>query len=56
MPRIIDVVEFVDESGKEMIHRIQERGSGDFRFGSNVIVRESQAAVFFRDGKALDVF
>jgi len=56
MPRIIDVVEFVDESGQEMIHRIPERGSGDFRFGSNVIVRESQAAVFFRDGKTLDVF
>ncbi len=56
MPRIIDVVEFVDETGKEMIHRIPERGSGDFRFGSNVIVRESQAAVFFRDGKTLDVF
>lgn len=56
MPRIIDVVEFVDESGKEMIHRIPERGSGDFRFGSNVIVRESQVALFFRDGKTMDVF
>ena len=56
MPRIIDVVEFVDESGKEMIHRVPERGSGDFRFGSNVIVRENQAALFYRDGKALDVF
>ena len=31
-------------------------GSGDFRIGSQVIVRESQAAVFFRDGKALDTF
>jgi len=56
MPRIIDVVEFVDETGTEMIHRIPERGSGDFRFGSNVIVRESQVGVFFRDGKTLDVF
>jgi len=56
MPRIIDVVEFVDETGNEIVHRIPERGSGDFRFGSNVIVRESQVAIFFRDGKALDVF
>ncbi len=56
MARIIDVVEFIDETGKEMIHRIPERGSGDFRFGSNVIVRESQVAIFYRDGKALDVF
>jgi excisionase family DNA binding protein len=56
MARIIDVVEFVDETGNEIVHRIPERGSGDFRFGSNVIVRESQVAIFFRDGKALDVF
>ena len=56
MPRIIDVVEFSDESGREMVHRIPERGSGDFRLGSQVIVREQQAAVFFRDGKAMDVF
>ena len=56
MPRIIDVVEFLDESGREIVHRIPENGSGDFRMGSQVIVREQQTAVFFRDGKAMDVF
>ncbi|RMF26774.1 MAG: SPFH domain-containing protein [Chloroflexi bacterium] len=56
MPRVIDVIEFMDETGEEMVHRIPERGPGDFRIGSQVIVRESQAAVFFRDGKAYDVF
>jgi len=56
MPRFIDVVEFMDESEQEMVHRIPDRGPGDFRMGSQVIVRESQVAVFFRDGKALDVF
>jgi membrane protease subunit (stomatin/prohibitin family) len=56
MPRIIDVVEFLDETGREIIHREPEDGPGDFRLGSQVIVRESQAAVFFRDGRALDVF
>jgi len=54
--RIFDIIEFVDEGAKEIVHRFPERGSGDFRIGSQVIVRESQAAVFFRDGKALDVF
>jgi membrane protease subunit (stomatin/prohibitin family) len=39
-----------------MVHRIPQRGSGDFRIGSQVIVRDSQAAVFFRDGRSLDVF
>lgn len=56
MPRIIDVVEFLDQTGDEIVHREPEWGPGDFRFGSQVIVRESQQAVFFRDGKALDVF
>jgi excisionase family DNA binding protein len=56
MPRIIDVVEWTDDNGKDLVRRIPPRGSGDFRFGSNVIVRESQVAVFFRDGKAMDVF
>ncbi len=56
MARVFDVVEYLDASGQEMVHRIPEQGSGDFRLGSQLIVRESQAAVFFRDGKALDTF
>ncbi len=55
MPRIIDVIQFLDETGQEIIHREPQGGPGDFRLGSQVIVRESQTAVFFRDGKALDV-
>ena len=56
MARIFDIVEFFDETGRQMVHRLPEHGSGDFRLGSQLIVRESQAAVFFRDGKALDTF
>src|SRR5574341_1429339 len=56
MPRLIDVVQFLDNTGKEIVHREPEDGPGDFRLGSQVIVRESQTAVFCRDGKALDVF
>lgn len=56
MARVFDVVEFVDEGKNEIVYRFPERGSGDLRIGSQVIVRESQNAVFFRDGKALDVF
>ncbi len=55
MARIIDVVEFLDQTGSTIVHREPPTGPGDFRFGSQVIVRESQVAVFFRDGKALDV-
>ncbi|HEX9371762.1 MAG TPA: SPFH domain-containing protein [Roseiflexaceae bacterium] len=54
--RIIDVVEFLDDSGREIVHREPQGGPGDFRLGSQVIVRQSQVAVFFRDGRALDIF
>jgi len=56
MARVFDVIEWPDEMPNEIVHRFPEVGPGDFRIGSQVIVRESQAAVFFRDGKALDVF
>ncbi len=56
MARIFDVIEYPDEMRDEIVHRFPEAGSGDFRIGSQVIVREAQAAVFFRDGKALDTF
>lgn len=54
MARIFDVVEYADEMRDEIVHRFPETGSGDFRIGSQVIVREAQSVVFFRDGKALD--
>lgn len=55
MARIFDVVEYPSEMTDEIVHRFPETGIADLRFGSQVIVRESQAAVFFRDGRALDV-
>ena len=56
MARIFDVIEYPNEMKDEIVHRFPEVGAGDFHIGSQVIVRESQAAVFFRDGTALDVF
>lgn len=56
MARIFDVIEYANEMNDEIVHRFPETGIGDYRIGSQVIVRESQSAVFFRDGQALDVF
>lgn len=56
MARIFDVVEYPNEMRDEIVHRIPDTGFGDFRIGSQLIVREAQNAVFFRDGKALDTF
>lgn len=54
MARIFDVVEYPSEMEDELVHRFPETGVADLRIGSQVIVRESQRAVFFRDGKGLD--
>ena len=54
MARIFDVVEYPSEMTDEIVHRFPETGVADLRFGSQVIVRESQRAIFYRDGKALD--
>ncbi len=56
MARIFDVVEYPSEMKDEIVHRFPEVGVADLRIGSQVIVREAQNAVFFRDGKALDIF
>lgn len=53
---ILDLIELPDESGQQLVRRVPASGSGEFRLGSQLVVRESQTAIFFRDGKALDAF
>lgn len=54
MPRIIDVIDHVNIADDELAYREPQAGGGDWRFGSQVIVGESQAAVFVRGGEVLD--
>jgi excisionase family DNA binding protein len=57
MARIFDVIEYRNEMVDEIVHRFpDDTGIGDYRLGSQVIVRDGQTAVFFRNGQALDVF
>lgn len=52
----LQVIEWRDVTGQEVVHRWPEQGPGNVVLGAQLVVRESQAAVFFRDGQALDVF
>lgn len=53
---VLDLVQWTDERPDEIVRRVPETGSGEFRLGSQLVVRENQSAVFVRDGKALDTF
>lgn len=52
----LEVLEWFDETGKEIVHRIPDKGSGEIKYAAQLIVRESQAAVFFYNGRAYDAF
>jgi membrane protease subunit (stomatin/prohibitin family) len=52
----LEVIEWFDETGKELLHRIPEQGSGEIKWGAQFIIRESQAGVLFYKGKACDAF
>jgi membrane protease subunit (stomatin/prohibitin family) len=52
----MDVIQYQDPTGQTMVSRWPANGTVAIRFGSQLIVEESQQAVFFRDGKALDTF
>ena len=52
----LEVLEWFDNTGKELVHRIPEGGSGEIKFGAQLTVRESQVAAFFYKGKAVEAF
>jgi len=56
MGLLIEIIEWMDPSGEEMIYRIPQQGSADFKMGAQLIVRESQTAIFFKNGHAADSF
>jgi len=53
---LMEILEWFDETGEEMVHRLPAEGSTDIKFGAQLIVRDSQHAIFFVGGKARDKF
>jgi membrane protease subunit (stomatin/prohibitin family) len=52
----LENIEWFDETGQELAHRLPESGSGEIKFGAQLTVRESQAGILFYEGKACDAF
>jgi len=56
VPKLMEVLEYVDPTGEVMVKRLPDSGEYEITYGSQLTVRESQVAIFFRDGRSLDVF
>lgn len=52
----LEVIEWFDETGRELVHRIPEKGSGEIKWGAQLTVRESQAGILFYKGRACEAF
>ncbi len=52
----LENLEWLDDTGQALVHRLPEKGSGEIKWGAQLTVRESQAAVFFYKGKAIEAF
>jgi membrane protease subunit (stomatin/prohibitin family) len=56
MPKLMEVLEFLDNSGDTLVARVPADDSCEIKWGAQLTVRESQVAVFFRDGKSVTAF
>jgi len=52
----LENLEWFDETGQELVHRLPEEGSGEIKYGAQLTIRESQAGVFYYKGKAVGAF
>lgn len=52
---LIDIIEWLDDSNDTLVFRFERYGN-EIKYGSKLIVREGQQAIFVNEGKVADVF
>ena len=52
----LENLEWFDPTGDTLVQRLPAEGSGEIKWGAQLTVRESQAAVFFYKGRAVEAF
>ena len=52
----LENIEWFDPTGDTLVQRLPAEGSGEIKWGAQLTVRESQAAVFFYKGRAVEAF
>jgi excisionase family DNA binding protein len=53
---LTEMIQLSQEMRERIVQRIPESGEANIKFGAQLVVSQGQAAVFYRDGKSLDVF
>lgn len=54
--QFLDVIEYIDESDKILVHKYNDRPSNEIKQGAKAIVREGQCAVFVKGGQIADIW
>jgi len=52
----MEVIDYFDSSNQSVVARVPESGSAAIQYGAQLVVQQNQAAVFYRDGRAMDQF
>ncbi len=52
----LEVIDYIDQTNQSLVARVPEAGTAAIQYGAQLIVQQSQEAIFFRDGRAMDCF
>ncbi len=54
--QFLDVIEYIDESNKILVHKYNDRPSNEIKQGAKAIIREGQCGVFVKGGQIADIW